>query len=60
MSKWLVVLFLVFGVSMIVYVNLILNGSFENNDIKSNSWKVFIVGIVDGWSGINMELWDNF
>lgn len=40
--------------------NLILNGSFENNDIRSNSWKAFSAGAVDGWSGTNMELWDNF
>lgn len=60
MSKWLAVLFLVLGVSTSVHANLILNGSFENNDIKSNSWKAFTAGTVDGWSGTNMELWDNF
>ena len=60
MSKWLVVLSLVFGVSTTAHANLILNGSFENNDIKSNSWKAFTAGTVDGWSGTNMELWDNF
>jgi len=60
MSKWLAVLSLVLGVSTSAHANLILNGSFENNDIKSNSWKAFTAGTVDGWSGTNMELWDNF
>ena len=48
MSKWLVVLSLVFGVSTTAHANLILNGSFENNDIKSNSWKAFTAGTVMG------------
>ena len=60
MSKWLAVLSLIVGVSTPAHANLILNGSFENNDIKSNSWKAFTAGTVDGWSGTNMELWDNF
>lgn len=60
MSKWLTVLFLVLGVSTSAHANLILNGSFENNDIRSNSWKAFTAGTVEGWSGTNMELWDNF
>ena len=60
MSKWLTVLSLVLGVSTSAHANLILNGSFENNDIRSNSWKAFTAGTVEGWSGTNMELWDNF
>ena len=60
MSRWLAVLSLVLGVSTSAHANLILNGSFENNDIRSNSWKAFAAGTVDGWSGTNMELWDNF
>jgi hypothetical protein len=60
MSKWLVVLSLVFGVSTTAHANLILNGSFESDDIKSNSWKLFAEDTVTGWSGTDMELWDNF
>lgn len=54
------VLCLLFSINNLASANLILNGSFENNDIRSNSWKSFSAGSVDGWSGTNMELWDNF
>ncbi|WP_032096017.1 MULTISPECIES: DUF642 domain-containing protein [unclassified Alteromonas] len=60
MRKITVVISLLFLVCNVASANLILNGSFENNDIKSNSWKAFSAGSVDGWSGTNMELWDNF
>lgn len=38
---------------------LIVNGSFENNDIRSNSWSWFSADQVDGWDGSNIEIWDN-
>ena len=46
--------------SSVTHASLIVNGSFETNDIRSNSWKAFASGTVDGWEGTNMELWDNF
>ena len=49
-----------FSVSITAHANLILNGSFESDDIKSNSWKPFAEDTVTGWSGTDMELWDNF
>ena len=46
--------------SNVAQASLIVNGSFETNDIRSNSWKAFASGTLDGWDGTNMELWDNF
>lgn len=40
--------------------SLIVNGSFEDDNIRANSWKAFSAGTVTGWEGSNMELWDNF
>ena len=61
MSKRTAFIFMVFfSVSITAHANLILNGSFESDDIKSNSWKPFAEDTVTGWSGTDMELWDNF
>ena len=38
---------------------LIVNGSFENNDIRNNSWSWFSSDQVDGWNGSNIEIWDS-
>lgn len=40
--------------------NLIVNGGFEQNDIKNNSWAWFYSTDVAGWEGSNIEIWDNF
>lgn len=47
-------------VSGVTHASLIVNGSFENNNIRANSYKAFSAGTVSGWDGTNMELWDNF
>lgn len=61
LSKRTAFIFMVFfSVSITAHANLILNGSFESDDIKSNSWKPFAEDTVTGWSGTDMELWDNF
>ena len=54
-NKWLVVFFLVFGVSTTAHANLILNGSFENNDIrviagKSSLLEQLMGGAAQIWS----------
>lgn len=40
--------------------NLILNGSFESNDVRKNSWQWFAANNVDGWNGSNIEIWDSY
>ena len=60
MRKVMFLFLALMSVSGTGHANLILNGSFENNDIPNNSWRPFNAGTVDGWSGTNMELWDNF
>lgn len=37
--------------------NLILNGSFEANNLPKNSWTVMNSSKVSGWQGSNIELW---
>lgn len=51
---------LVLGLSSQVQANLIVNGGFENNNVKTNSWKWFTSANVDGWEGSTVEIWDNF
>ena len=40
--------------------NLIVNGSFEDSSVSTNSWKWFTSDKVNGWDGSNIEIWDNF
>ena len=40
--------------------NLIINGSFEQNNVGANSWRWFNADDVSGWSGSNIEIWDRF
>lgn len=40
--------------------NMIVNGSFENNDVASGRWHAFSSSLVDGWGGSNIEIWDNY
>lgn len=40
--------------------NLIENGSFEDNDIRANSWRWFYSSDINGWNGSTIEIWDNF
>ncbi len=40
--------------------NLIVNGSFEDSLVNTNSWKWFTSDKVNGWNGSNIEIWNNF
>lgn len=40
--------------------NLIVNGSFEDNDVRANTWRWFTSVNVNGWDGSNIEIWDDF
>lgn len=40
--------------------NLIVNGSFEDNDVRGNTWRWFTADRVNGWQGSNIEIWDDF
>jgi hypothetical protein len=40
--------------------NLIVNGGFEEPDVKNGSWSFFTSANVSGWSGSNIEIWENF
>ena len=39
--------------------NLIVNGSFEDNNVNSGSWANFNASTVNGWDGQNIEIWNN-
>ncbi len=39
------------------HANLIVNGSFEANQLSKNSWTVMNSNNVSGWQGSNIELW---
>ena len=45
--------------SVNVSATLIVNGSFEDNDVKNNGWRWFKAEDVNGWSGANIEIWDS-
>ncbi|MDM7860564.1 DUF642 domain-containing protein [Alteromonas sp. ASW11-36] len=40
--------------------NLIVNGSFEDNDVRANTWRWFASDKVNGWQGSNLEIWNSF
>ena len=40
--------------------NLIVNGSFENEDVPTNAWQAFNPDQVDGWDGSRIEIWDTY
>ena len=39
------------------HAGLILNGDFEANTLKKNSWTWLDSSLVDGWQGSNIEIW---
>lgn len=43
-----------------VSANLIVNGGFENNELRFNTWSWFDSSKVDGWEGSNIEIWHNY
>lgn len=44
----------------VAQANLITNGSFEENDVNQKTWRWFSADDVNGWSGSNIEIWDNY
>ncbi len=46
--------------SSVANANLVSNGSFENNNVNAGTWSWFSSSSVDGWSGSNIELWNDF
>lgn len=40
--------------------NLIVNGSFEDNAVNPGTWRWFYSADVNGWTGSNIEIWDDF
>lgn len=40
--------------------NLILNGGFEDNTVAAGNWAYFSSANVNGWSGDNIEIWNNY
>lgn len=42
-----------------VNANLIVNGGFEETDVKYKTWKWFSSSDVLGWEGSNIEIWDH-
>jgi len=43
-----------------VSASLIVNGGFEETDVKTNTWKWFTSDKVQGWNGSNIEIWDSY
>jgi hypothetical protein len=41
------------------HANLIVNGSFEDNQVANGSWNWFPASSVNGWDGSNVEIWHN-
>ncbi|MFE8072524.1 PEP-CTERM sorting domain-containing protein [Marinobacteraceae bacterium S3BR75-40.1] len=40
--------------------NLIVNGSFENENVGNGDWMRFDAADVDGWEGSSIEIWDSY
>lgn len=62
LNRFISILFLtiaLLNVAMPAHAGLILNGSFENNDVATGKWKWFTANKVSGWEGSNIEIWDN-
>lgn len=38
--------------------NLIVNGSFEHNDVAAGGWQAFDASQVNGWDGSRIEIWN--
>lgn len=46
-------------VSFISNASLLINGSFEDNDVADGKWSSFKSSKVNGWQGTNIEIWDS-
>lgn len=54
-----IALLLGMSASAVASANLIVNGSFEDNDVAAGTWQYFSAGAVNGWDGSNIEIWDS-
>lgn len=59
--KVLVQLFavVVLTMSQFSHAGLIINGGFEETNVKDGRWKWFQSSEVNGWNGSNIEIWDD-
>ena len=46
--------------SNLAQANLIVNGGFEDTQVRENNWDWFNSSRVDGWDGSNIEIWNTF
>ncbi|MDF2176830.1 DUF642 domain-containing protein [Aliiglaciecola sp. CAU 1673] len=61
--KSAVIALLALGCALLSYstsANLIINGGFEDNNVKTNTWAWFTADKVPGWEGSNIEIWDTY
>ena len=58
MIKHAVTFFTAALLSLPVAADLLVNGSFEDENVANNSWKAFSPDQVDGWDGSWIEVWD--
>ena len=58
MTKHAVTFFTAALLSLPVAADLLVNGSFEDENVANNSWKAFSPDQVDGWDGSWVEVWD--
>ena len=47
------------GLSFSSNANVIVNGSFEDNDVPHGQWRWYTSDQVNGWGGSNIEIWDH-
>lgn len=58
MFRFISLIFLSFFAT-ISHASLITNGSFEDNEVSSGKWTWMTSDNVNGWSGSNIEIWNN-
>ncbi|MDN3641004.1 PEP-CTERM sorting domain-containing protein [Simiduia curdlanivorans] len=58
LAKYSVALVLGLVLAASANANLIVNGSFEDNDVAEGTWQYFAADDVNGWDGSNIEIWD--
>lgn len=46
--------------TLTAHANLIVNGSFEDNNVAAGNWAYFDSASVNGWEGSNLEIWNTF
>jgi hypothetical protein len=56
----LLIAFCVYFISLNTHSSLIINGSFEDTQVRRGGWSWFNASQVNGWMGSNIEIWNNF